>query len=116
MRRLAAVLGPLQTSGTEVNTIGPSWAGQTASTPASPRCCQLQPAIGPSTIRLSLQPPLRLFLALLCLAHDVLITTGLFAWLGTAQCLQVDSLFAVALLNGGRYSGPRTPWWSSTDP
>ena len=44
------------------------------------------------------------FLALLCLAHDVLITCGLFAWLGLLQGIEVDSLFAVSLITVAGYS------------
>ena len=43
-------------------------------------------------------------LALLCLAHDVLITCGLFAWLGLLRGTEVDSLFAVALITVAGYS------------
>jgi len=43
-------------------------------------------------------------LALLCLAHDVLITTGVFAWLGLLAGVEVNSLFAVALLTIAGYS------------
>jgi preprotein translocase subunit SecF len=44
------------------------------------------------------------FLALLCLAHDVLITCGVFAWLGLLRGVEVDSLFAVALITVAGYS------------
>jgi preprotein translocase subunit SecF len=43
-------------------------------------------------------------LALLCLAHDVLITCGVFAWLGLLRGVEVDSLFAVALITVAGYS------------
>ena len=43
-------------------------------------------------------------LALLCLGHDVLITCGIFAWLGVLVGLEVNSLFAVALLTIAGYS------------
>jgi len=43
-------------------------------------------------------------LALVCLAHDVLITCGLFAWLGVLAGVEVNSLFAVALLTIAGYS------------
>jgi len=43
-------------------------------------------------------------LALLALAHDVLITSGLFAWLGLLAGVEVNSLFAVALLTLAGYS------------
>ena len=44
------------------------------------------------------------FLALLCLAHDVLITCGVFAWLGLISGIEVDSLFAVSLITVAGYS------------
>jgi preprotein translocase subunit SecF len=44
------------------------------------------------------------FLALFCLAHDVLITCGVFAWLGVLAGVEVNSLFAVALLTIAGYS------------
>jgi preprotein translocase subunit SecF len=43
-------------------------------------------------------------LALLALAHDVLITCGVFAWLGLLRGIEVDSLFAVALITVAGYS------------
>ena len=43
-------------------------------------------------------------LAPLCLAHDVLITSGVFAWLGLLSGVEVDSLFAVALITVAGYS------------
>ena len=43
-------------------------------------------------------------LALVCLAHDILITCGLFAWLGVVFGVEVNSLFAVALLTIAGYS------------
>ena len=48
-------------------------------------------------------------LALVALAHDVTIVCGLFAWLGLLMELEVDSLFAVSLLDrrifGQRHGG-----------
>ena len=44
------------------------------------------------------------FLALVALAHDVIIASGVFAWLGLLMQLEVDSLFAVALLTIAGYS------------
>jgi preprotein translocase subunit SecF len=43
-------------------------------------------------------------LALLCLGHDLLITCGVFAWLGLLAGVEVNSLFAVALLTIAGYS------------
>ena len=44
------------------------------------------------------------FLALVALAHDVVIVCGVFSWLGLTNGLEVDSLFAVALLTIAGYS------------
>ena len=44
------------------------------------------------------------FLALIALAHDITIVCGVFAWLGLIIGLEVDSLFAVALLTIAGYS------------
>ena len=44
------------------------------------------------------------FLALVALFHDVVIACGVFAWLGIYIGLEVDSLFAVALLTISGYS------------
>jgi preprotein translocase subunit SecF len=43
-------------------------------------------------------------MALMCLTHDVILTTGLFAWLGLLAGVEVDSLFVVALLTIAGYS------------
>ena len=43
-------------------------------------------------------------LALLCLAHDIVITCGVFAWLGLICGIEVNSLFAVALITVAGYS------------
>ena len=44
------------------------------------------------------------FLAIVALAHDVIITCGLFAWLGIFFGIEVDSLFAVSLITVAGYS------------
>jgi preprotein translocase subunit SecF len=44
------------------------------------------------------------FLAIVTLAHDVIITCGLFAWLGIFFGIEVDSLFAVSLITVAGYS------------
>jgi len=43
-------------------------------------------------------------LAIVTLAHDVVITCGLFAWLGIFFGIEVDSLFAVSLITVAGYS------------
>ncbi|NQV10219.1 MAG: protein translocase subunit SecF [Cyanobacteria bacterium] len=98
---LGGVLGPLQTSGTEVNTIGPSLGRQLLNASIASLLVSFTGIALYISFRYS---RLYAFLALLCLAHDVLITTGLFAWLGLLGGLQVDSPFAVALLTVAGYS------------
>ncbi len=44
------------------------------------------------------------FLALIALAHDVIIVCGLFSWFGQSLNLEVDSLFAVSILTIAGYS------------
>jgi len=44
------------------------------------------------------------FLALIALFHDLIIVCGIFSWLGILYSLEVDSLFAVALLTIAGYS------------
>ena len=44
------------------------------------------------------------FLALLALAHDIIIVCGIFSWLGIFLQVEINSLFAVALLTIAGYS------------
>jgi preprotein translocase subunit SecF len=43
-------------------------------------------------------------MALMCLVHDVILTSGIFAWLGLLAGVEVDSLFVVAVLTIAGYS------------
>jgi preprotein translocase subunit SecF len=98
---LAPDLGGIEPGGLGIDTIGPSLGAQLL------RASLV--SLGVSFIGIAAYITLRydrLFatLALLCLGHDVLITCGVFAWLGLLAGVEVNSLFAVALLTLAGYS------------
>ncbi len=94
-------LGPFLSAGTSVNTIGPTLGSRLLQSSLVSLLVSFAAIAAYISFRYS-----RLFaiLALLCLAHDVLITCGLFAWLGLLMGVEVDSLFAVALITVAGYS------------
>ncbi len=94
-------LGPFRAAGTSVNTIGPTLGSRLLQSSLMSLLVSFAAIAAYITFRYS-----RLFaiLALVCLAHDVLITCGLFAWLGLLMGVEVDSLFAVALITVAGYS------------
>ncbi|MEO1001638.1 MAG: protein translocase subunit SecF [Cyanobacteria bacterium J06638_7] len=98
---LAPLLGDTAPGGLGIDTIGPSLGAQLL---RASLVSLLVSFIGISAY-ISLRYD-RLFavLALLCLGHDVLITCGVFAWLGLLAGVEVNSLFAVALLTLAGYS------------
>ncbi|MDM7935929.1 MAG: protein translocase subunit SecF [Cyanobium sp. CZS 48M] len=101
IKQLAGSLGPFKPGGTSVDTIGPSLGSQLL------RSSILSLLVSFAAIALYITlryDRVFAFLAILCLAHDVLITTGLFAWLGLLLGIEVDSLFAVALITVAGYS------------
>lgn len=98
---LGPLLGPLSAKGTQVDTIGPTLGAQLLTSSVQ--------SLLVSFLLIALYITFRYdriyaFLALLCLAHDVLITCGLFAWLGLFGGIEVDTLFAVSLLTVAGYS------------
>lgn len=98
---LDTLAGPLLPTDTSVNTIGPTLGSQVLRTSAV--------SLLLSFAAISLYIAFRYdrifaFLALLCLAHDVLIICGAFAWLGLLAGIEVNSLFAVALITVAGYS------------
>ncbi len=98
---LATRFGPLRGSGTSVNTIGPTLGSRLL------RASLISLLVSFAGVSLYISfsySGIFAFLALLCLAHDVLITCGLFAWLGLLQGIEVDSLFAVSLITIAGYS------------
>jgi preprotein translocase subunit SecF len=98
---LEPVAGPLEPGGTGVDTIGPTLGAQLLRSSLISLLVSFAGIALFITIRYD-----RLYagLALLCLGHDVLIICGIFAWLGLAAGVEVNSLFAVSLLTIAGYS------------
>ena len=94
-------VGALNPAATSVNTIGPTLGDQLL----KGSLISLLVSFAAIAVYISFRYN-RLFaaLALLCLAHDVLITCGVFAWLGILAGIEVDSLFAVSLITVAGYS------------
>ncbi len=93
--------GPLKAAATAVNTIGPTLGDQLL----KGSLISLLVSFAAISLYITFRYD-RIFaaLALLCLAHDVLITCGVFAWLGLIAGVEVDSLFAVSLITVAGYS------------
>ncbi len=101
IEEMELLAGPFQPGAQAVDTIGPSLGGQLLK---SSLISLLTAFIG-IAIYISLRYDRRFaWLALIALAHDVIIVCGIFAWFGLFFSLEVDSLFAVALLTIAGYS------------
>lgn len=98
---LDRLLGPIQASGTQINTIGPLLGSQLL---RSSLLALIVSFAGIATYISLRYARLYAAMALMCLTHDVILTTGLFAWLGILAGVEVDSLFVVALLTIAGYS------------
>jgi preprotein translocase subunit SecF len=98
---IEAAAGPLNPAATAVETIGPTLGDQLLRGSLISLLVSFAAIAVYITFRYD-----RIFagLALLCLAHDVLITCGVFAWLGLLAGVEVDSLFAVSLITVAGYS------------
>ena len=95
------VAGPFVDGGQSVDTIGPSLGRQLLRT----TLVSLLAAFAGIAVYISFRYDGRYaVLPQVALAHDVLIVCGVFAWLGLLVQLEVDSLFAVALLTIAGYS------------
>ena len=95
------VAGPFLEGGQSVDTIGPSLGKQLLRS----SLISLLVAFSGIAVYITFRYDKRYaFLALVALAHDVVIVCGVFAWLGVGLQLEVDSLFAVALLTIAGYS------------
>lgn len=95
------VAGPFKEGGQSVDTIGPSLGRQLLQS----SLVSLLVAFAGIAVYISFRYDRRYaLLALVALAHDVVIVCGIFAWLGLFFQLEVDSLFAVALLTIAGYS------------
>ncbi|WP_413325894.1 protein translocase subunit SecF [Synechococcus sp. MIT S9503] len=98
---LEPVAGPFEAGGQSVDTIGPSLGGQLLRS----SLISLLVAFAGIALYITVRyDPRYAFLALVALAHDIVIVCGIFAWLGLTTGLEVDSLFAVALLTIAGYS------------
>lgn len=98
---LTSVAGPFLAQGQSVDTIGPSLGSQLLTS----SLISLLVAFAGISLYISVRYDGRYaVLALLALAHDVIIVSGIFAWLGLWIGLEVNSLFAVALLTIAGYS------------
>jgi len=94
-------IGPLKADGTAVDTIGPTLGSRLL----QGSLISLLVSFAAIAIYISFRySGIFAFLALVCLVHDVLITCGLFAWLGLLRGIEVDSLFAVSLITVAGYS------------
>lgn len=101
LQGLANSMGPFNPSGTSVNTIGPTLGSRLLRSSV----VSLLVSFAAIAVYISfMYSGVFAFLALLCLAHDVLVTCGAFAWLGLLAGIEVDSLFAVALITVAGYS------------
>jgi preprotein translocase subunit SecF len=98
---LVPTAGPFETAGQSIGTIGPTLGDQLLKGSLI--------SLLVSFVAIALYITARYdrvfaFLALFTLGHDVLITCGLFAWLGLLMGVEVDSLFAVSLITVAGYS------------
>ena len=101
VKGLTSSVGPFDAAGTSVNTIGPTLGSRLLKSSIISLLVSFAAIAAYITFMYS---GVFAFLALLCLAHDVLITCGVFAWLGLLAGVEVDSLFAVALITVAGYS------------
>jgi preprotein translocase subunit SecF len=101
VQTIGAMAGPLNPKGTSVDTIGPTLGSQLLKGSVLSLLVSFALIAAYITFRYD---RIFAFLALFALAHDVLITCGLFAWLGLFLGVEVDSLFAVSLITVAGYS------------
>lgn len=101
IEELGRSVGPLKGAGTAVDTIGPTLGSRLLQGSLLSLLVSFAAIAAYISFRYS---GVFAFLALVCLAHDVLITCGLFAWLGLLRGIEVDSLFAVSLITVAGYS------------
>ena len=98
---LEPLIGPYLKGGLSVDTIGPTLGIQLL---RSSLISLLVAFIGIATYISIRFDKKYAFLALIALLHDVVIVCGIFSWLGILLNIEVDSLFAVALLTIAGYS------------
>jgi len=99
--QIRPLVGETEPGGLSVDTIGPTLGAQLL---RSSLISLLVSFVGIALYITFRYDRIFALLALLCLGHDVLITCGVFAWLGLLAGVEVNSLFAVALLTIAGYS------------
>jgi preprotein translocase subunit SecF len=92
---LEAEIGPLDAAATQIDSVGPVLGQQLFSAGLLALLVSFAGIVVYLSLRFQLDYAV---LAIVALLHDVLITMGLFAWLGLLLQVEVDSLFIVALL------------------
>ena len=95
------ISGPLEKGGQSVETIGPTLGGQLLRS----SLISLLVAFAGISIYIGLRyDKIYSLLAIIALAHDVIIVCGVFSWLGILLSVEINSLFAVSLLTIAGYS------------
>ncbi len=101
IQSLVNIAGPFKSGGQYIETIGPTLGAQLLKT----TLISLFAAFSCVAFYISIRFDKKFsFLAILALIHDVLIICGIFSWLGIYLDVEVNSLFAVALLTIAGYS------------
>ncbi|MEM9118320.1 MAG: protein translocase subunit SecF [Cyanobacteria bacterium P01_F01_bin.56] len=92
---LASEIGPLDSRAVQIDSVGPLIGQQLFASGLLALIVAFAGIVIYLSIRFQLDYAL---LAIVALLHDVIITMGLFAWLGLLLKVEVNSLFIVALL------------------
>ncbi len=101
IKNLEPIVGPFELGTQSIDTIGPSLGSQLLRS----SLVSLLAAFLCIAIYISYRFDRRFsFLAIIALVHDLIIVCGVFSWLGLVNNLEINSLFAVALLTISGYS------------
>jgi preprotein translocase subunit SecF len=92
---LETAIGPLDNQSTQIDSVGPVIGKQLFASGLLALLVSFAGIVVYLSLRFQLDYAL---FAIVALLHDVLITLGLFAWLGVLLQIEVNSLFIVALL------------------
>ncbi len=101
LQAMIDIVGPVESGGQSIETIGPTLGAQLLRT----TLISLLVAFSGVAIYISFRFDRKFSLyALFALLHDLIIVCGVFSWLGILMDVEVNSLFAVALLTIAGYS------------
>jgi preprotein translocase subunit SecF len=92
---LEETIGPFDINSTQIDTVGPVVGQQLLASGLLALLVSFAGIVAYLSLRFKLDYAI---LAIVALAHDVLITMGVFALLGLVLAVEIDSLFIVALL------------------